>query len=81
MIVFSSDGNIYTMHLDGTSLTQLTNTGQDFTPSFSPDGTKILFESSREERRHIFIMDSDGSDVKKISYNLPFGRDPSFIPE
>jgi len=48
-IAFTSDrtGNheIYTANPDGTSVEQLTNTpnADDFTPAFSPDGTKIAF--------------------------------------
>src|SRR5688572_15514770 len=44
-IVFSSGrtNDVYTMNPDGTNVTNVSNNGRSGEPSFSPDGTKIVF--------------------------------------
>ncbi len=65
------DGNseIYSIHADGTNEKRLTyNDVYDGFPSWSPDGSKILFQSNRvgEDDFFIYVMNSDGSNVQKI---------------
>ena len=44
------------------SLDQATarTTGQNFAPSWSPDGTKIAFASRRDGQAEIYVMNADG---------------------
>jgi Tol biopolymer transport system component len=72
LIAFTSkkDGNldIYTMHADGSELTNLTNnSAQDVSPVWSPDGKRIAFESDRDGFRQIFLMNADGSNVIQLT--------------
>ena len=39
----------------------------DVSASFSPDGKKIVFNSDRSGRRHLYICDNNGKNVKRIS--------------
>ena len=58
---------------------KLTNhKAQDRYPSFSPDGKKILFESDRGGNWDIFMMNSDGSDIRQITSNSSNERFPMF---
>lgn len=74
-IVFMSnrDGNfeIYVMDIDGSNQKRLTNNDiDDWNPSWSPDGSKIIFQSSDENRKkHIYIMNNDGSSIEKFIPN------------
>ena len=43
------------------------NPGDDWNPRFFSDGTKIVFQSSRDGNWEIYLMKKDGSDVKNIS--------------
>ncbi|MCK5910522.1 MAG: PD40 domain-containing protein, partial [Caulobacter sp.] len=40
----------------------------DTSPSFSPDGTKIVFNSDRGGQAQLYVMNTDGSGVRRISY-------------
>jgi TolB protein len=58
---FTAD--IFTIKLDGTELTNLTQTATKYEESvvFSPDGSKIAFTRYGRYGSEIFVMDSDGS--------------------
>lgn len=73
-IAFSNNGDIYTMHPDGSGQTNLTGEefGDEFyevDPAFSPDGKRIAFASDRGDGFDfdIYIMDPDGSAVKRLT--------------
>ena len=70
-IAFSSMGIIYTMSTDGTNLIKL---AQGSTPSWSPDGTQIVFSFGlgrfRGDVKDIYIMDANGAN----RVNLTQGR-------
>ena len=49
------------MNADGSNQTRLTdNTALDLVPSWSPDGSKIIFMSTRDGNQEIYVMDADG---------------------
>ena len=88
-IVFTSnrDGNdeIYVMNPDGSGQTRLTNNPTiDWNPSWSPDGTKIVFISDRD-RSHgdfqIYVMNADGSGVVRLTNNPGWDVEPSWSPD
>jgi TolB protein len=56
------------MNVDGSEQTQLTqNTVTDGHPSWSPDGTHIVFYSERDGNRELYIMSADGSDQRRLT--------------
>ena len=58
------------MSIDGSNQKRLThNEGSDGGPSWSPDGTQLVFESNRNEKTNLYIMNIDGSSEKKITSN------------
>ncbi|MFN0277184.1 MAG: hypothetical protein ACKVRN_01140 [Pyrinomonadaceae bacterium] len=66
-IAFDDEGEIFTINIDGTNRTNLTNhPANDIAPAWSPDGNSILFDSSRVGYSSMHIMKTDGSDVKAL---------------
>jgi len=48
-------------------------------PCFSPDGTKIAFESYRDGDFEIYVMNADGSNQTRLTNNG--GLNPCFSPD
>ncbi len=71
-IIFTSnmagDENIYSMNLDGSELTQLTDhPGMDSYPAVSPDGKKIAYTSDIGGHWQIVVMNWDGTDKVQLT--------------
>ena len=77
---------IYVMDADGGNQQNLTNhPSDDRSPSWSPDGTRIAFQSYRDnDRNHnieIYVMDADGSNLQRLTNNLIEDENPSWSPD
>lgn len=75
-VAFQSDRDgdfeVFTMEADGSDLQKLTDDdAKDMGPSWSPDGSQIVFASTREgEQSDLFVMNADGSDEQNVT-NAP----------
>ena len=57
------------MDLENRIVEKITNHPSiDTSPSYSPDGKFISFNSDRSGYQQIYVMKSDGSNVKRISF-------------
>ena len=86
-IVFSSrpnisESHIYVMTATGRRLKRLTK-GKIFNwrPVYSPDGTKIAFESTRDGGWNIYVMDTDGGGAVNLTKTPPGteNRSPNWL--
>jgi len=81
-IVFSWGKQIWKVRVNGDSLTQLTFSGENFYPRWSPDGRKIVFDSNKDAphgENVIWMMNSDGSGLKRLDeWGMGERREPSF---
>jgi len=85
----SGDADIYVMNADGSNPENLTPDSEgDITPSWSRDGTKILFSSVDEDyagykSHNIYVMDSDGSNKTQLtnSGRMESRNSPVFSPD
>jgi TolB protein len=71
MSLLRDDGNsnIFSMDLRSRTVTRLTNSASiDTSPSYSPDGSQVVFTSDRGGRAQIYAMGADGSGQKRISF-------------
>jgi len=64
------------------TLVRLTNNSAlDGGPAWSPDGRQIAFWSNRDGKVEIYVMDTDGSNVKRITDNLADDYGPRWSPD
>ena len=63
-------GDIWIMNADGSGQRELFSTDENESyPSFSPDGSKIVFNSSRDGDSEIYVMDVTGEGLRKLTGN------------
>ncbi|MEA2273295.1 MAG: large repetitive protein [Solirubrobacteraceae bacterium] len=81
---------VYVMNGDGSAQTRLTTTAQDPSatttrqssmPSWSPDGSRLLFRSNRDGDYDVWVMDSDGTNVSQVLNDPGDERYPGFSPD
>jgi Tol biopolymer transport system component len=62
------NGDIYVVNADGSARTRLTrDPAEEFSPAWSPDGTKIAFSRFTGSRFQIFVMNADGTGAVQIT--------------
>ena len=72
-IAFNVNFQIYTINPDGTGQTRITNDpASDVEAVWSPDGTKIAFETNRDGNYEIYTMNADGTNQTRLT-NSPGG--------
>jgi TolB protein len=90
--VSTKDGqtDLYVMALASGAVTRLTNSGGwNGNPTWSPDGAWIMFDSSREGTnpsthqywRNLFVVRSDGSELKRLTALPGYNGTPSWSPD
>lgn len=81
-MAIAGNTDIYKVAANGQSapvrLTQ--SPGIDVGGSFSPDGTKIVFESDRSGTQQLYVMNADGTDPQRISHGAGRYATPEWSP-
>lgn len=74
--------DIFSAKVDGTDVKRLTHTdGYDAECTVSPDGTRIVFTSTRDGDLDIYSMKIDGSDVKRLTREIGYDGGPFYTPD
>ncbi len=77
-----SNWDIYAIDADGSNETRLTTAlREDRMPSYSFDGSKIVFVSFRDGNAEIYTMNSDGSNQTRLTNTSDNELEPSFTPD
>lgn len=77
---------LFVMNADGSNNRQITNLGgANFGPTWTPDGTRIIFSSNHENPRsrdfNLFLVNVDGTGLTKITTHPEFDGFPMFSPD
>jgi len=79
-IAYSSKGDIYIANPDGSGAVNVTkNYAIDVSPTWSPDGSKIAFVSDKTGSPQLYVMNTNGSGVKRLTHG-GYATDPSWSP-
>ena len=77
-IVFDNHEDVWTINADGADLTRLTHSpASEFDPSWSPDGTRIVYRSDRGDESAIWVMNADGTGQRRVTAGLS----PAWSPD
>ncbi len=84
-ITFASDvvkaDNVWTSNVDGTLKKQLTNIDSAIEPSFSPDGSQLVFEYAPPTGKHrIAKVNADGTGFTYLTDGTHDDREPNWSP-
>ena len=58
-----------------------THTAGDGAPAWSPDGKKIAFASERTGNPDIWVMDSDGGNLRQLTTHTALDAAPAWSPD
>jgi Tol biopolymer transport system component len=76
--VFDNHEDVWSINANGTDLKQLTDSpGFQFDPSWSPDGTQIVFRSEGSGETEIWLMNADGTNQQRLTAGLA----PAWSPD
>ena len=53
----------------------------DYSPMWSPDGTQLVVASTRAGSAQIYVMKSDGTDIRRLTEGEGENADPSWSPD
>ncbi|GAA5213372.1 PDZ domain-containing protein [Corallincola platygyrae] len=68
-VAFVYAGDIYISSTEGGTATRLTSDeGLELFPKFSPDGKQIAFSAEYGGNRQVWVMNTDGSGLKQLTY-------------
>ncbi len=81
-IVFTHDGDLYTVASDGGQAFPLTqHVARDFMPIWSPDGKSIAFASNRHGNLDVFRISAEGGAAQRLTFYSKDDVPSSFTPD
>lgn len=84
-LVASIDGaaDLFRVRRNGRRLVRLTDNAPiiDIAPSWSPDGRQIAFVSDRSGTPQVYVMDADGQNQRRLTYQSSYSATPAWSPD
>jgi tol-pal system beta propeller repeat protein TolB len=77
------DCDVWVMNANGTGAVNLTQTPDNMeqSPAWSPDGTRIVFSQTRDLNQDLYVMNSDGSAVTRLTEDVTGENSPVWSPD
>jgi dipeptidyl aminopeptidase/acylaminoacyl peptidase len=78
-----TNDDIFLVNTDGTGLVRLTtDPGNDLFPAWSPEGSKLVFLSTRTGVSQVWVMDADGGNPQQLTTDpAPKDQVPDWSPD
>jgi TolB protein len=77
----SGTPQIWVINSDGTNPIQITDSGANYAPNLSKDGTKIVFSGGNEQWAQIFSISPNDTNLIKLTSLPDGGYEPSWSPD
>ncbi|HEU4698407.1 MAG TPA: Ig-like domain-containing protein [Gemmatimonadales bacterium] len=75
-------GALRLVDVDGNLLTSLTDaTAYNGYPSWSPDGSRLAFQTDRDGNSEIYVMNADGSGLVRLTDDPAMDQHPAWSPD
>jgi Tol biopolymer transport system component len=78
------NGDVYTCSSDGSNVRRLTASGardRAQYPSWSPDGSRIVFATNRDGNYEIYVMNADGTQPLRLTVTSASENSPAWSPD
>jgi Tol biopolymer transport system component len=72
---------LYIMRSNGSNLERLTTGKNDIAPAASPDGSQIAFVSDRDGNWEIYVINTDGTGLRRLTNNASRDGLPTWSPD
>lgn len=80
--VYDLGAEVYVANADGSGLVNLSRSrALDWNPSWSPDGRKVLFASTRDGNAEVYVIDADGSGLTNLTKDPGHDFCPAWSPD
>ncbi len=80
-VAFVAGSDILVVSLADGAITNLTNHLGGSSPAWSRDGGKIAFTSNRDGLTELYVMNADGSSVRRLTDHIGFNGRPAWSPD
>jgi hypothetical protein len=81
-LAYAPEGTSHIYVTRGAELVQLTDSdGSELAPAWSPDHSRIAFQSNRDGNWEIYVANADGSGVRRLTDDDAEDGEPSWTPD
>ncbi|MFB0565056.1 MAG: Tol-Pal system beta propeller repeat protein TolB [Candidatus Aminicenantaceae bacterium] len=74
------NAGLYILDIYEGKIAEVATKGTNFAPSFSPNGRKMVFCSTMDGNAEIYVSQSDGKNIKRLTFNRATDTAPSWSP-
>jgi Tol biopolymer transport system component len=67
LVYSGADNGLYILDISSGKISTLTNSANDFSPFWSPNGNQIAFMRQTDKGMNIFVMDANGQNVRALT--------------